>query len=396
MDTKVQIKALFTNLEFSDKLSIYEELGVLLDKENGEALLSGFLWDNDSNSDTITFNESGSKIHKKSVLDTLPEKPVAENCIECNSPKIIRWGTYNNTQRYKCKNCNRTFTPNTLNVMHRIRKLDEFLDFGDCMFDGEFHSLAYLSKKFEIAETTAFHWRHKYLSSVSSTDESITFKGIVEMDDVWVELNEKGRIDKTDSRKRGGGTVGDNDKKVKVLFTVERGGENSLKVVRSGRLCKDDISRALSNDCFGPQAEIYSDMHPSIVAYVKSNELNHKTFKASEHVKDKVIHVQTINNMASRLKMTINNKMRGVATKYLQNYANWFRIELKYNDMSNKFTHIIEQYMQNNKAWDYFSNAEDIYKRFIEKYSKLQYEKPKAKRKKACAWNFQNIEELLL
>ena len=400
METKVQIKELFSTLNFSDKLSIYEELGVLLETENGAIFFSEDFGEGENISSTEIsneyVNEKKDKPLREKVLDFFPAKPVLENCIECNSTKIIRWGTYHNEQRYKCKNCNRTFTANTSNIAHDIHKLEEFLDFGDCMFNGEFHSIDYLSKKFKVDTKTAFDWRHKYLSSVSTTEEAITFRGTVEMDDVWVELNEKGRKDKTDSRKRGGGTAGDNDKKVKVLFSVERAGESSLKVVRSGRLRKDDISRALRNDCFAPQAELCSDMHPSIVAFGKAKELKHKTFKASEHVKDKVIHVQTINSMASHLKKTINNKMRGVATKYLQNYANWFRIEQKFKDMPNKFRHIIENYMQNNKAWDHFSNAEAIYKRFIEKYSRLEYTEPEAKKRKSCEWNFQNIEELLI
>ena len=419
MDAKVQIKELFTSLNFSDKLSVLEDLATLLEKEDGAALFLSDFSNEDAQTPRQIDNPPVGSIENKTLpfqnnqlktidltvedvhdgettLKATSQKRVLKKCIECNSSTLIRWGTYKNEQRYKCKSCGHTFTANTLNITHGIHKTEDFLDFGSTMFNGEFHSLTFMSEKYEINKKTAFDWRHKYLSSISTTKEPITFRGNVEMDDVWVEFNEKGRHEKTDSRKRGGGTRGDNDNKVKVLFSVERGGESSLKVVRSGRLYEDDIVRALSDDSFDPGAVLISDKHPSIGAFAKTKGIEHKTFEAKKHVENKEIHVQTINNMASSFKAVINNKMRGVATKYLQNYANWFRVEQRYKGVANKIINIIEKYMRNAKAWDYFSNIERIYKRFIEKYTRLDYLYPGKRKWKACNWNYSNVEELLI
>jgi len=401
METKVQILELYATLNFSDKLFVLEEMTQMLEKENMEAddtqvvTTDSQLTVGKEVKENPTISTSAKlSSPESSILGQLQKMP--EKCIECNSSELIGWGYYKGERRCKCKSCGRTFTKDTLNVSHGIQKKDEFLDFGEAMFNGQYHSLSYLSTKFGISEKTAFDWRHKYLSSISSTQEELKFKGNVEMDDVWVQFSEKGRKGIEDSRKRGGGTPGDNDNQVKVLFSVERDGPTNFTVVRSGRLCKDDIIRAIGSDSFEKGGVLISDKHPSIGAFAKQMKIEHETFTADKHIKNKDIHVQTINNMASKFKATINGQMRGVATKYLQNYANWFRIEEQYKGVVNKIVLIIERYMENHKAWDYFSNVEKIYKRFIEKYTRLNYKNPVKREWKACNWNYPRIEKLAL
>lgn len=413
METKVQIIELFTKLQFSEKLTLLEELAQLVEEEqkifldsyHQEVNIAQIELSENSISDDIQNKGSATIIEQKSVQSNEKEPPAVtkkaiekriEMCIECQSTDIIKWGFYRGVPRCKCNDCGHTFTVNTLTLSHGIKKIEDFLDYGETMFNGQFHSLSYMSKKYEISPKTAFDWRHKYLSSVSSTQEKLRFNGQVEMDDVWVQFNEKGRKEKTDSRKRSGGKRGDNDNQVKVLFSVERGGDSSIKVVRSGRLCKADIERTLGVDVFEQDSVLISDKHPSIVAYAKKAHVEHKTFKADKHVENKDIHVQMINNMASRFKATINNKMRGVSTKYLQNYANWFRLEERYKNVLNKIVCIVERYMTNQKAWDYFSNTEKIYGRFIEKYTRLNYEHPTKRNWKAQNWNYPRVEDLLI
>lgn len=420
MDARNQLLELFTPLSISDKLLVIEEFVSIFETEQqiqckeASADLTKLMnqnteqqVDNKVNADLefeqidslippmipqTTYAQTNNPEEKQNEL--LPRKPAI--CPDCNSSKTIGWGNYNGCQRYKCRGCGHTFTLNTGTVFHGIKKIEKFVDFGKTMFNGQYYSLAYLSKKHEVSKSTVFDWRHKYLSSLNSTAEDIKFSGAVEMDDVWVLFNEKGRQDKDNSRKRGGAsTPGDNDMQVKVLFTVQRGGASNLSVVRSGRLCKADISRAVGKK-FERDAILISDKHPSITAFAKDTQLTHKSFNASEHCKDKEIHVQTVNFMASRFKGIINTKMRGVATKYLQNYAQWFNIEERYKTLINKIVRITDEYLIGQSSWDYFINMEKTYKRFLEKYSHLQYENPVKREWKTCNWNFERIENLLL
>ncbi|VAW12244.1 hypothetical protein MNBD_BACTEROID03-2561, partial [hydrothermal vent metagenome] len=65
----------------------------------------------------------------------------------------------------------------------------------------------------------------------------------------------------------------------------------------------------------------------SYTAFTKANGIEHQKLIANkgQRVKDKVYHVQNVNNTASRLRSWMK-PFNGVATKYLQNYLNRFMI----------------------------------------------------------------------
>jgi len=52
---------------------------------------------------------------------------------------------------------------------------------------------------------------------------------------------------------------------------------------------------------------------------------------------DKVYHVQNVNNMDMRLRKFMES-FNGVATKYLQNYLNWFLVLDKIKNSTSKMT----------------------------------------------------------
>lgn len=268
--------------------------------------------------------------------------------------------------------------------------------FGQKMFDGQYSSIKFLRKELGISHKTAFEWRHKYLSALSSDGVKESFSGYTEMDDVWFVLNEKGRKDKNEARKRGGSVKrGDNDMQVKVLFTSDRKGDTNISVVRAGRLKKEDVERAVGG-CFEKDAQIVCDKHPSILSFAKKADIKFDSFKAKEHVKDEHVHVQTVNNMARRFGEIVDRKMNGVATKYLQNYANWFKTQERFKQANVRITDIVDTFAYNNNAWKYYVNIEKIYQRFLEKFSRLVYEHPVKKEWKAMEWTFDQIKPILI
>ena len=97
-----------------------------------------------------------------------------------------------------------------------------------------------------------------------------------------------------------------------------------MSVIRIGRMKAKDIERKIGGR-IGNDVTLVSDKHSSIKSFAIKNKINHVSFKSSKHTKDENYHVQTVNSMASRLKADLNHKLRGVSTKYLQSYANWFQ-----------------------------------------------------------------------
>jgi hypothetical protein len=158
--------------------------------------------------------------------------------------------------------------------------------------------------------------------------------------------------------------------------------------VRIGRLKKSDIQRKVSGR-FTEGGTLVSDKHRSISSFAKSEHLEHISFKASEHTAGGEYHAQNINSMASKLKGIINYSFRGVSTKYLQSYANWYLLKSR-NLSSNNLENLLAQ---NKEAVDIHKNREAIYKRFIENFSRRTYRCP-VKRSFVSQMNSEMIDKL--
>lgn len=245
------------------------------------------------------------------------------------------------------------------------------------MFEEGFISLEKIAKRIGISIQTAFDWRHKILSTLKPKE--MNFRGITEMDDVWFLYSQKGRKGLAYSRKRGGSSrKGDNDFQVKMLVTADRTQSHDLSVVRIGRIKSSDIHRKVGH-LIGTKCTLVSDKHRSIASFARQNNIKHISFKASEHTASKQHHVQTVNNMASRLKAKVNHTCRGVSTKYLQSYANWFHFTEAHKGSNNLVDDVDKSLGANNKSWNTFTNIEPLYKQFIKENSNRTYRCPTKK-----------------
>jgi transposase-like protein len=308
------------------------------------------------------------------------------NCPFCNSTKIICSGYYKDYQRFKCNPCKRTFTSNNGNVFHYLKNKDKFIEYIKLFFEDSYLTIKEIALKIGISIETSFQWRHRILISLKS--ESPLFSGITELDDVWFLYSQKGRKGLKYSRKRGGSKrQGDNNFQAKIIIAKQRKSNLDMSLVRIGRITKEDLERKYSTK-FTKDAILVSDKHASISSFAKSENIIHETFKAKEHVKDKLIHVQTVNNYACQLKSIINFKFKGVSTKYLQNYATWFSIKEKFKNIKDKTLNIIDLISKNKLGWDLYTNIEKLYENFILKYSVRTYRCGTKKKWKNQNWNF--------
>lgn len=294
-------------------------------------------------------------------------------CPHCQSKLFVKNGKRSGVQNYKCKSCYRVFTSKTGTSLYRLQMPDKFELYKTLML-ASYYPINQMAEKVGISIQTAFDWRHKILSGMARDDKA--FEGITEIDDIWFLYSQKGRKGLKYSRKRGGSQrSGDNDFQAKLLITADRRKTTNMSLVRIGRLQKADVERKVSG-MFSKGCTLVSDKHRSISAFAKSEGIDHVTFKASQHTAGGEYHVQNINNMASGLKTMINGILKGVSTKYLQNYANWYQLRSKKID-EEQMGRLLQQ---NKKAVDIHLNRENIYKWFIEHFSKRTYRCPVKKR----------------
>ena len=297
------------------------------------------------------------------------EEDIMDCCPHCKSLLCVKNGKRGNEQKYRCKSCCKVFTSKTGTSLYRLQKPEKFELYKSLMLES-YYPIKQIAEKVGISIQTAFDWRHKILSGTIKDDKS--FEGITEIDDLWFLYSQKGRKGLSYSRKRGGSKrAGDNDFQAKLLITTDRSKTTDMSLVRIGRLKKADIERKVSGR-FSEDCTLVSDKHRSIAAFAKSENLKHVRFKASEHTAGGEYHVQNINNMAASLKTIINRSLKGVSTKYLQNYANWYQLRSKQVDSEE----LGRMLVKNKDALSLFVNREGVYKWFIENFSKRTYRCP--------------------
>ena len=298
---------------------------------------------------------------------------IMTTCSYCQSKLIIKHGSRDGFQRYKCKSCHKVFTSSTGTSHYHLHKKEKFEEYKSLMEQG-YIPIKKMAAEIGISIQTAFDWRHKILSNLKETNNQ--FEGLTEIDDLWFLYSQKGRKGLKYSRKRGGSKRrGDNNFQVKLLITADRKTNKDLSVVRIGRLKKSDIERKVGGQ-FVHGSTLISDKHRSIASFAKSEGLTHVSFLAKKHTAGGDFHIQNVNNIATRLKTIVNHEFRGVSTKYLQCYANWFAL-LERNKSHGDCNNSLDQALSNNnQTWDQYTNLEDIYKRFIENLSVRTYRCP--------------------
>lgn len=309
-------------------------------------------------------------------LETAKEIPL-ETCPYCSSNLLVKNGCRGSKQRFKCKVCHKTSTNSSGTSFHGLKKADKFEEYRKLMFE-QYLPIKIMAKKTCISVQTAFDWRHKILGSLNATKQE--FSGITEMDDIWFLYSQKGRKGLKYSRKRGGSKrKGDNKFQVKLLVTADRESNKDFSVAKIGRITKSDIERKVGGK-FNESCTLVSDKHRSISAFAKSENLKHVNFISSKHTAGGEFHIQNVNNLAARMKSIVNHQFRGVSTKYLQNYSNWFaqNEDVKFDD--NKDLVLRQKMEHNKKAWGTFTNIEGYYKDFIENQSERTYRCPTKRR----------------
>ena len=253
------------------------------------------------------------------------------SCPHCESLKYVKNGKLKGVQNYKCKKCNRSFTAYTGTWLAHIHKKDLLIPYLKLMKEGK--TLDEIRDKLKINKKTAFDWRHKIIVSISDI-EAEAFIGITESDETFFLHSEKGEPNLArKARKRGKSvsTRGISNEQVAVIVSADRRKTLDLEVACLGRITKENINKAIGN-MVNEKTVLCSDGHVSYKGFALDKSLEHHVLKASlkEHIKKKKFHIQHVNSMHSRLKNWIDKRFLGVATKYLQNYMNWFHIKEKF------------------------------------------------------------------
>ena len=148
----------------------------------------------------------------------------SRQCPRCRSESVIKYGSYRAFQRYRCKDCDRTFNDKTGTIFaHAKIALTEwfFAIYGFLRFN---MSIRQLEAELDVSYRTLRQRIERFARALDAP--SLSLSGPVEIDEVYVTAGKKGRERDRPSRSRGLSTRGrgsyDGDKPP-VFILVDRG-----------------------------------------------------------------------------------------------------------------------------------------------------------------------------
>lgn len=244
-------------------------------------------------------------------------------CPHCGSGQVLRNGYASGLQRYKCRNCHRTFNALTGTPLARLRQKSKWLTQAKILCDSE--SITQAALRLKVARSTAFRWRHRFMA-LPKTVQAQSLVGIAEADESFFLHSCKGqrRLGRK-PRQRGGKAAkrGLSKEQVPVLVARDRSGATANFILAADG--KAELIAALK-PLLPVDTILCTDGSSVLAAAVKEIGITHRpvNVSAGQRVIAGVYHIQNVNAYDSRLKNWVR-RFNGIATKYLDSYLGWFR-----------------------------------------------------------------------
>lgn len=269
----------------------------------------------------------------KSSYSIFDDSPMSiKSCPACFSNKIVKNGKRKGIQKYVCRDCKKNFNYKTNTVLSKIQKLNQWNEFVDDFVSLNITPLKQLKKKLNLSEQTIFNWRHKLIGAISLKLDPVFTNETVEFDETYLRLSRKGRRNMTITDKPGyrewrRKLEGDSKYNVKVFFAFGRDSRQlDLYKSHTGRTSLNDMRNYFIANKF-KDVNVYSDGHNTYRSFFKSSHIPHGEFRSSQHISllNKDIHNQAVNSYIRGFKYFVNEHLRGVSTRYLDFYVEWYK-----------------------------------------------------------------------
>lgn len=249
-------------------------------------------------------------------------------CPHCSAARIVRHGQADGIQRFRCRDCGKTFNPLTGTALAGLRHRERWLQQAEVMDAGL--SVRKAAARMDVHRTTAFRWCHRFLAVARETKDQ-QLGGVVEADEAYFLRSFKGQRQDLaihghgrKPRLRGGAASkrGLSSEQVPVLVARNRTGQMTDHILGAGN--KQGLLAVLPT-AVAPDAVLCTDGSAMLASAARELGIEHHALNTLRGERKRgAWHVQNVNAHHSRLKGWIA-RFRGVATSYLPNYLGWFR-----------------------------------------------------------------------
>lgn len=336
-----------------------------------------------------TINELQIKLdemkNSKSIISLVINKERNEVCCpKCHSYKIKKNGKYKGRQLYKCKGCKKKFNELTNTPFHHTRlNYNQIETAYQCLVDKL--TIRKMANKLRVSTRTAFTLRFKLISCLKLVKNNENLTGDIQLDEYYLSVNLKGtrpnnmpRISK--KRKRNGtGHQGMNKHTVCVVSGVDGNDNIIFKVAGAGNVTSKMIEDNIANKVVNSK-KVVTDCKSSYESIAKKNNWNLKQVKAKCYSDSEWNNLANINSLHSELTIFLTN-FRGVSTKHLQEYLDWFvfskyqKYSVEYLEQASDFERSTITLPTNIKYCNVYNNY-SIFD-FFDLYKDYNYQPPK-------------------
>lgn len=270
--------------------------------------------------------------HRKNTNSKFVEKEKHIcTCPKCKSKNIVKNGhDKNNVQNYKCKDCKKKFNSCTNTVVaHTKLTYEQLVIFFECMNDKL--SIKKTAAKMKANKNTVFLLRHKVLDSISTIRKTIKLKGNIEADETYESINLKGTKPKDMPRaskhrsSKGGSKRGISNHQVCIASAIDESDNCFLEIVGTGPITYDEVITVFK-DKVENVSNLITDCKSSYERFAHDNHINLEQIKSGTYVNSNGYNLGNINSLHSEWSTFLSN-FRGVSTKHLQHYLDWFSFQ---------------------------------------------------------------------
>ena len=246
-----------------------------------------------------------------------------------------RNGRKNGTQRYLCKNCNKSFSITTNTILNYTKiKYWQLYKLIKCLLDAK--PVAEISEEIQMSKTEVYYLEIKIFKALEKTFNDIKLRGVVQVDEKYFRINFKGtKHDKMPRKTKHSGSqdlkIGINNELSCVIVAIDEYDSIIVKVVGNGNVTTKYIENALSGK-IEENSIIITDSKSSYIKFARDNNLILKQIPDGKHSVEDKYNLNNVNELILELENYINRVKRGVSTRHLQQYCNFIKYKkiLKY------------------------------------------------------------------
>ena len=241
-------------------------------------------------------------------------------CPHCPGTRIQKWGRFGGRQRFRCRDCRRTFSTFTGTPLRYLKRPQSWGAFLWCM-DGRL-TVRRSGAIAGIDKNTALRWRHRVLDHWRLMPHR-RLRGAIAVGEFWMPVNEKGSRRLTRRARRHGHAPGRamaGLARIGLLAAIETdcGGTDQWIGISDVRVLGQADYASLLGPRIGHAVEIVGDRGPlcPLASFVRGRNVAYRWERSQG------------NASVSRLRLELRrwlSPLRGVATHRLDNYLEWFR-----------------------------------------------------------------------